>query len=474
MTKKRPLNLFLALLPILSIVLTGWMSVMYWNTGMNIPILTGIIVAAVVGIYCGFSWDELSKGLTTGVTRALTPIFIIMIVGIIIATWIQGGIIPSLIYYSLQLISPKIFIPATALVTAIIATAIGTSFTSIATIGLALMTTGMSLGFPAPLLAGAIISGAYFGDSLSPLSDSINLGAAMNNVKLYDLIKHMVKTNGPALLIAVVLFYFAGLPYAAGSGSNLESIDLIMVGLSQSFVIHPALLLVPVLAMSFSIKGVEAVPSLIAIAILGAITAFFVQGESLGAIVQAMTSGFTSETGVELIDNLLSRGGINSMGNTVILLVSAVALGGILEAIGSLDLILEKVLAYVKSDGSLVTVTVLSSMIIGLSTGAQLLAIMLPARMYHNAYIDANLHPKNLSRVAVSVGAICINLVPWSVPALFAQSVLGVSALEFIPYIFFAYAILVINVIFGFTGYSMDPLNKEQIEVEGELVKNEQ
>lgn len=471
MAKKRSLNLFLALLPILSIIVTGLMSVVYWNSGMNIPIITGIIVAGLVGMYCGYSWDDMSEGLTNGVTRALTPVFIIIIVGIIIATWIQGGIIPSLIYYSLKIIHPQIFVPATALVTAIIATAMGTSFTSLATIGLALMTTGVSLGFPGPLLAGAIISGSYFGDSLSPLSDSINLGAAMNSVNLYDLIKHMIKTNVPALMISLVIFFFLGLPYAGNSGSNLESIQAIMGSLDQSFVISPWLLAVPLVAMAFSIYGIEAVPSLIGIATLGALAAFFVQGSSIGSIVQSMTNGFMSETGVELVDHLLSRGGINSMGNTVILLISAVALGGILESIGSLDLILQKVLAYVDSDGSLVIVTIMSSLIIGLSTGAQLLAIMLPARMYHSAYEDANLHPKNLSRVAVSIGAICINLVPWSVPALFAQSVLDVSATAFIPYIVFAYVILAINIIFGYTGFTMEPMTAEITE--GVLVENE-
>jgi NhaC family Na+:H+ antiporter len=470
MTKKRPLNLFLALLPILAIIVTGLMSVVYWNSGMNIPILTGIIVAALVGVYCGFSWDDMAEGLTNGVTRALTPVFIIIIVGIIIATWIQGGIIPSLIYYSLQLISPQIFVPATALVTAIIATAIGTSFTSLATIGLALMTTGVGLGFPAPLLAGAIISGAYFGDSLSPLSDSINLGAAMNGVNLYDLIKHMTKTHIPALLISLVIFFFLGLPYVEGSDSNLESIQTIMTGLEGSFVISPWLLLVPLLAMVFSIRGVQAVPSLIGIATLGALAAFFVQGASVGGIVQAMTNGFVSETGVELVDNLLTRGGMNSMGNTVILLISAVALGGILEAIGALDLILQKVLAYVKSAGSLVAVTALSSLIIGVATGAQLLAIMLPARMYHKAYVEADLHPKNLSRVSVAVGAIGINLVPWSVPALFAQSVLGVPATSFIPYIVFAHVILIVNILYGYTGFTMDPLGEIKTKTKKEGV----
>lgn len=454
--KKRKLNLFLALLPLLVIIVFGLLSVIKWKGGMNIPIISGIITTGLIGIYLGFTWDELQQGLIKGVSRALTPLFIIMIIGIIIGAWIQGGIIPSLIFYSLKVISPKIFVPAAALVTAIIATATGTSFTSIATVGLALMATGLGMGFPAPLLAGAIISGAYFGDSLSPLSDTTNLSSAMSNCTLFELVGHLAKSGVPSLLLSLIIYFVLGLKHTAQTGMNISTITEILQGLNNSFVISPWLLLIPVITIIFSIKKFPAIPSLIFVALMGGLAALLIQGADVGSVVRTMTNGFKSETGIKMVDSLLTRGGINSMGGTVILLTLAVALGGILEEIGSLELILEIIMKKVSSAGQLVTVTILSGLVTAFATGAQLLAIMIPARMFQKAYKDFKLHPKNLGRVAQSIGCICINLVPWSVPALFAQGVLGVQALEFIPYIFFAYFTIVINVIYGFTGFTLD------------------
>lgn len=458
--EKRKLNLFLALLPLLIIVVFGLFSVIKWKGGMNIPILTGIITAGLIGTWLGFSWDELQQSLVKGVSRALPPLFIIMIIGIIIGAWIQGGIIPSLIFYSLKIISPKIFVPAATLVTAIIATATGTSFTSIATVGLALMATGLGMGFPAPLLAGAIISGAYFGDSISPLSDTTNLSSAMANCTLFELISHMAKTGVPALLLSTIVYYVLGLNHAFQAVMDNSAITEILQGLNNSFVISPFLLLIPVITIVFSIKKLPAIPSLITVGILGGLAAIFIQGADIGSVIRTMTNGFSSNTGIKMVDSLLTRGGINSMGGTVILLTLAVSLGGILEEIGSLQVILDIVMKKVSSAGQLIGVTIASSLFVAFATGAQLLAIMIPARMFQNAYKDYNLHSKNLARVAQSIGCICVNLVPWSVPALFAQGILGVQAIEFIPYIFFAYFTIIINVIYGFTGFTIDKLNK--------------
>lgn len=458
---KKNLNLLLAVLPLIVIIIFGLLSVIKWKGGMNIPILAGIITAGIIGVWLGFSWNELQQSLVKGVSRALPPLFIIMIIGIIMGSWIQGGIIPSLIYYSLKIISPQIFVPAACLVTAVIATATGTSFTSIATVGLALMATGLGMGFPAPLLAGAIISGAYFGDSMSPLSDTTNLSSAMANCTLFELIGHMVKTGVPALLLSVVLYYILGINYAFQSVLNTNSIDSILQGLNNSFVISPWLLTIPVITIIFSIKKFPAIPSLILVGILGGFAAILVQGADIGSVVRTMTNGFKSNTGVELVDSLLTRGGINSMGGTVILLTFAVALGGILEEIGSLELILDIIMKKVSSVGQLIVVTIASSLFVAFSTGAQLLAIMIPARMFQKAYTDYNLHSKNLARVAQSIGCICINLVPWSVPALFAQGVLGVKTTEFIPYIFFAFFTIIINIIYGFSGFTIEKSNEK-------------
>lgn len=458
--KEKKLPLHLALIPIIVIITFGLLSVMKWKAGMNMPIVAGIVSAGLIGIISGISWNDLQKSLVEGVSRALPAIFIVIIIGAIIGSWIQGGVIPALIYYSLKIISPTIFLPATALVTAVISLATGTSFTAVATIGLALMATGLGMGFPAPLLAGSIISGAYFGDSISPLSDTTNLASAVSDTDLFDLLQHLAKTGIPALIISLAIYFLLGLKHSTSANIDLNAIGDILSEINMNFTITPLLLLIPILTIIFSIKRVPALPSLLMVAILGGIAGMVLQDISFGNVLVAMTNGYVSETGNEMIDSLLTRGGINSMGGTVILLSMATAFGGILERIGALDSILDVIMGKINSDGRLVSITVLSSLVVSFATGAQLLAIIIPARMFGNAYKERNLHPKNLGRIAQSVGTICINLVPWSVPALFAQNILGVNAVEFIPYIFFAHLTIIINILYGYTGFTMEALEE--------------
>ena len=462
MEKNRKISLGLALLPIMTVVIFGLMSVVKWKAGMNMPIMASIIVGCTVGAYLGYSWSEIQQSLVDGVSRALPAIFIIIVIGIIIGSWIQSGIIPVLIYYSLKIISPKIFIPAAAVVTAVIATATGTSFTSIATVGLALMATGLGMGFPGPLLAGAIISGAYFGDSISPLSDTTNLASAMTGCSLFELIPHLMKTGIPALLISLGGFYVLGINHAKSAQMDLQTINMLLEGLDGAFLITPLLLIVPMITIIFSIKKMPALPSLIVVGLLGGLAAILVQGADIGSVIVTMTSGFKSETGVEMVDSLLTRGGLNSMSGTMLTLTLAIALGGVLEKIGALDRILSVIMGKVKSTGSLVLVTVLSGLAVAFATGAQLLAIVIPARMFSDAYEERNLHSKNLARISQSIGTVCINIVPWSVPALFAQNILGVEATKFIPYIFFAYALIGVNLIYGYTGFTMTKIEANQ------------
>lgn len=457
--KSSNLPLFQGLLPFFVIIVLGLMSVMKWKVGMNIPIIFGIVTACIIGYLNGHTWAEMQKGLVDGVARGLPAIFILIIIGAIMGSWIQGGIISTLIYYGLKIISPEFFVPAACLVTAIVAVSTGTSFTSIATVGIALMVTGVGMGFSSPLLAGAIISGAYFGDCISPLSDTPNLASAVTDVNLFDLIKHLALAEIPALLISIIVFYFLGSREVGSITGNLETINEIIYGLENSFKISPFLLIIPILTIVLSILKVPSIPALFTVAILGGLAGIFVQGASLNSVLGAMTNGFVSETGNELIDSLLSRGGINSMGNTVILLMSAVGLGGILEEIGALDSILNVIMKRVNSTGSLILTTILSGLFVAFATGAQLLAIVIPARMFQDAFKNRNLDLVNLGRAAQSTGAIAINIVPWSVPALFAERVLGVTAVEFIPYIVFAFATLIINILYGFTGFTIKKEN---------------
>jgi NhaC family Na+:H+ antiporter len=459
--KERKMNIFLAILPIITVVVLGLMSVMVWKVGMFIPLIGSIVVSVLLGFWIGKPWSTLEKGLVDGVSRSLVAVFILMIVGAIIGTWILGGIIPTLIYFGLKLIHPNIFIPMVALVTAIISTSTGTSFTSIATVGLALMAAGITMGFPSPLIAGAIISGAYFGDKISPLSDTTNLAPAMAGCTLFEHIGSMLWGALPAFILSVILYYIVGLQHVSSEVVNSEAIQSMMLGLSQIFNLSPWLLIFPIVTIILAIKKVPAVPALFIVAIVGGFASIVFQGAGLNVILNSMTFGYKSTSGITQIDSLLSRGGITSMGSIIMLLMIATALGGILEEIGALDVILSTIMKKVKTRGQLVLATMISGMAIGFATGAQLLAIVIPARMFAPAYKDFGLHAKNLSRAAEAVGTVGINLVPWSVPAVFAMNILGVQPIEFIPYIFFAYIVIAINIIFGFTGWFMAPLEED-------------
>lgn len=455
MVQRKRLSFLLAALPLLTVVVMGLMSVVKWKAGMHAPLISSIIVAAIIGKFLGFTWSEMEEGLVQGVARALPAIFILIIVGGIIGTWMIGGIIPTLIYYAYELINPSLFVPAACFVTAIVATSTGTSFTSIATIGLALMATGIGMGFPAPLVAGAVISGAYFGDKISPLSDTTNLAPAMAGCTLFEHIGHMLWDTIPSLVLSLVAYYFVGMKYASASVAQPESIREITLGLANSFTIHPLLLLIPVITMVLAIKKVPAVPALIIVTFLGGLCAMVVQGANLGAVLQAMSNGYQSQTGVKMLDSLLSRGGITSMGSIIMLLTVATALGGILEKIGALEVILNTLMRRIKTSAQLMLTALFSGLAIAFATGAQLLAIVLPARMFAPAFKEMNLHPKNLSRVSEAAGTVGINLVPWSVPAIFAQSILGVEPLQFIPYLYFVFFVLIINAFYGITGITI-------------------
>ena len=232
-----------------------------------------------------------------GVSRALPAVFILLIIGIIVGTWIASGVIPTMIYYGLSIIEPSLFVPLVALITGIVSITLGSSFTSIATIGIAFMAIGEGLGFAPGLVAGAVISGAYFGDKLSPLSDTTNIAPAMAETDLFSHIKHMLWDTIPAFVISIILYWFVGNSGVATNTADTDGIDLIKTGLESVFVIHPLLLLMPVFTIILMMKRVPAIPALTIVGLLGAVLAVLVQGSSVSSIVQVMTSGFSVESG---------------------------------------------------------------------------------------------------------------------------------------------------------------------------------
>ncbi|WP_282155502.1 Na+/H+ antiporter NhaC [Cytobacillus gottheilii] len=468
---KKNLTMWKSIVPLLGLIIAAACSIFIWDAGMNFPLIIGVILASAVAISCGWNWSQVQQMMVNGVTRALPAVFILLVIGTIIGSWIASGVIPTMIYYGISFINPTWFVPVVALITGIVSITLGTSFTSIATVGLAFMAIGEGLGFPPALVAGAVISGAYLGDKLSPLSDTTNVAAALVDTDLFSHIKHMLWDTIPAFLISLILFGVLGSLESANSTSmGSETIDTIMSGLENAFVIHPLLLLLPIITIVLMLKRVPALPALMGVGLLGAVIAVVVQGTSVSSIVQFMTSGFKITTGIGEIDSLLNRGGLSSMLGTVGMLMIATALGGILEETGTFEVLTGKMMKKVKSAGALISSTLLSTFIVALASGAQFLAIILPARTFVQKYKDMNIDTKNLSRTVESMGTVGINLVPWSVPAVFASGVLGVSAWEFIPYAFFIYLVPLVNLLFGFTGWT---IARKDYTKEEELVHSE-
>ncbi|MFS0644406.1 Na+/H+ antiporter NhaC [Siminovitchia sp. 179-K 8D1 HS] len=454
MNSHKQLNLYYAWAPIVILTLLAALSIFKWDAGMFIPLLGGIIATATVGMMAGFKWAELEKFIAQGVARALPAIFILFLIGIIIGTWILGGVIPTIIYYGLGILSPKIFLPAVAFITGIVSMTLGSSLTSIATVGLALMAIGEGLGFPAAIVAGAVISGAFLGDKLSPLSDTTNIAPVMADTDLFSHIRHMLWDTVPAFAISLILYWVVGLNYSAGAATD-GKVQEIMQGLDKLFLINPLLLILPLLTFYVVYKRLPAVPSLIFISALGALIAFFVQGSSITQIVNVMTDGYTVDTGVETIDSLLNRGGITSMLPTIGLVVLATGLGGILDGTGAFKRIIDAVAHKIRSTGSLILSTISSTFLVGLASGEQYLSIILPARTFRDKFKERGLDTKNLSRCVEAAGTVGITLIPWSVPSIFATQVLGVKATAFIPFIFFAFLVPVINIIYGYLDISI-------------------
>ncbi|WP_047982515.1 Na+/H+ antiporter NhaC [Ornithinibacillus contaminans] len=451
---KKELTVVQALLPIITIIVTASFAVFLWGASMHFPLIFGIIVAVVISVLCGWKWEEIQSLMVKGVSRALSAVFILMIIGTIIGSWIASGVIPTVIFYGLSFIQPDVFLPMVVLVTGIISLTLGSSFTSIATIGLAFMVIGEGLGFSAGIVAGAVISGAFFGDKLSPVSDTTNIAPVVAETDLFSHVKHMLWDTIPAFIVSIIIFWFMSSP-EQGSAADPSTINEIKNGLDDLFVIHPLLLLMPMLTIILILKKTPAIPALISVSLLGALIAIVVQGSSISSIIHTMTNGFSGESGVPAIDSLLNRGGLSSMFETIALVILATALGGILESTGAFHVLTRKMLEKVRTTSSLITSTILSTFVVAFTTGEQYLSIILPARTFVEKYKSMNIDTKNLSRAVEAVGTVGINLVPWSVPAVFISGMFGISPAAFIPYAFFVFLVPIINVLFGVTGWTI-------------------
>lgn len=456
MAEPRKPKVWEALVPVLALIAFLSTSILLFEASPQIPLIAATIVAALMALRLGYSWKDLEEGVVNTIKMSMQAILILMVIGMVIGSWILSGTVPALIYYGLQILTPAIFLTVACLICCVVSLATGSSWTTAGTVGVALMGVATGLGIPLPMAAGAVISGAYFGDKMSPLSDTTNLAPAMAGANLFDHIKHMAFTTGPSLLIALVLYTILGLRFA-GKELDASSISAITDTLKATFNINPLLLIPPVIVIILVVRKFPALPGLLVGAILGSIfAAIFQSGVSLGGIIDNLHYGYASETGVEVVDELLSRGGLDSMMWTISLILCAMAFGGVMEKAGFLEVLARKLLSFAKGTGGLVLATEVSCVFTNAVAGDQYLSLVLPGRMFKTAFDEAGLAPKNLSRCLEDAGTITSPFFVWNTCGAFMYGALGVHPAAYAIYAFLNWINPIVSIFYGFTGITME------------------
>ncbi|MEQ8204963.1 MAG: Na+/H+ antiporter NhaC [Woeseia sp.] len=469
-----------ALIPVISLILMLALSVYLFgsdsSSGPNQIVLTlGAAIAAIVAIRNGHTWPEILKAIVAGISTAMGAILILLSVGALIGTWLMAGTVPSLIYYGLELLSPQWFYAASLLICAIAALATGSSWTVAGTLGVALVGVALGLGLSPAITAGAIVSGAYFGDKMSPLSDTTNLAPAVVETDLFTHIRHMAWTTGPSITLALIIFSVIGL-MADVPAENFALQDL-MTTLDGAFNVTPFALIPLVVVFFMAYKKVPPLPTILFGALLGGFIAIVLQPQVVldfadspnlpvglaltKGVWLALSDGYVSTTGVSDVDDLLSRGGMSSMLVTIWLILTALSYGAVLEKAGMLARLIESALRAAKSTGSLIMTVVLSCIGINIIAADQYIAIVLPGKMFKAEFQKRNLDPVNLSRVVEDSGTLTSPLVPWNTCGAYMAATLGVATLAYLPFAFFNLINPLVSIIYGYTGFTITRLNGE-------------
>ncbi len=486
MTTQKSPTLVHAFIPIIALVIMLALSVYLFgdssSSGPNQIVLTlGAAIAAIVGIRLGHTWGDLQRAMIAGISTAMVAILILLSVGGLIGTWLMAGTVPSLIYYGLELLSPQWFFAATCVICAIAALATGSSWTVAGTLGVALIGVSMGLGLSPAIAAGAVISGAYFGDKMSPLSDTTNLAPAVVETDIFTHIKHMAWTTGPSFTIALFLFALVGL--GTESTADATALNELMATLDSNFNITVIALAPLVVVFYMAYKKVPPLPTILFGALLGGVLAVFLQPQGVINLADspdlptgmamakgvwlALGSGYVSSTGVAAVDELLTRGGMESMLVTIWLILSALSFGAVLEHTGMLERLISAAVKRAKSTGSLITTVVVSCIGINIVAADQYIAIVLPGKMYRAEFKKRGLDPRNLSRVIEDSGTLTSPLVPWNTCGAFMASTLGVATLAYLPFAFFNLINPLVSIVYGFTGFTMVKIEEEEDGVEG-------
>lgn len=462
----KELNIWEALIPVFALILMlGYNVYIFGDSALGgsnqFILLLGAAVAAIVGFFNKVSFQKMMDEVAENVRSTNGAILILLMVGALAGTWLVSGIIPSMIYYGLQILSPAIFLPATLIICAVISIATGSSWTTSATVGIALIGIGGALGFPVGMVAGAVISGAYFGDKLSPMSDTTNLAPAMAGTDLFTHIKYMSLTTTPTFIVSLILFIILGLNVEI---TGIADSSALLADIEKSFNITPWLFLVPVTVIGLIIKKTEPLIALLIGTLLAAVFAIIFQpeivlmlsgGKSLNfanaykGVLNAITTKSVIPTNNTTLADLFTSGGMEKMLGTIWLIICAMVFGGVMDAIGALARISQALLSLAKSTFGLFAATVGSCLALNITASDQYLAIVVPGKMFAKAYKDKGLAPENLSRTLEDSGTVTSVLIPWNTCGAYQSGTLGVDTFDYLPYAFFNLLSPVMTLIFA-------------------------
>ena len=425
----------------------------------HIPLAFGIAITALLGVALGRTWRDLEGGIFHVINVSLPSVSILIIVGMLIGTWIAAGTVPSLIYYGLILLSPEVFLAAAMILCAVVSVSLGTSWGTVGTVGLALMGIGAGFGIPPYWTAGAVVSGAFFGDKVSPLSDTTNLAPAVTGAKLFDHIRNLMPTTVPAMLVALAIYTAVGFTLVESGEASFARIDAITSALRAGFDISPWMLAPAVLVVALAVTKNPPIPSLFAGAVAGGLLAVFAQGAGLHDTFTFANDGYAMDTGVEEIDTLLSRGGIQSMMWTISLVLLALGFGGALERTGCLQAIIGALVKRVQGFAGIQASATAAAVSTNLVAGDPYLSIALPGRMFAPVYRGMGYSTLNLSRAVEEGGTLVSPLVPWNAGGAFVITALALGIREgelinllYIPLAFACWLSPLIGITYAATG----------------------
>jgi len=436
----------------------------------HMPLILSSALVCIVAALNGWKWNVMEKGMIAGINRSMQANLILLTVGMLVSTWKAGGIIPSMIYYGLNIINPSIFLVTACLLCSIVSLVIGSSYTTAGTIGVAMIGISIGLGIDPAMTAGAVVSGSYFGDKMSPMSDTTNLAPGVAGSNIFDHIRHMVYTVTPSYIIALVVFFILGRGAAPSGEIQMEMKDVLQEAIRNEFVVSPLLILPVILLLVAVILKVPAIPAMFFSVIMGLFCMGVVQHISFGDFFSIMHYGYESiSADIPLSDDysvadVVGGGGFDGMLWTVSIVLCSMSFAGVLEVTGMLGQLVEAILKVAKTNGLLVLATICTCIFVNLLTADQYLAIILPGRMYRQAFEDRKLKAKNLSRCLEDSATLTSPLIPWNVCGATMTGFLGQPTAAYAKYAVLNYVNPIVSIIYGFTGFTMEKMTDEEYE----------